>query len=317
MRLLDVSTYTLHTFYGDDIPPYAILSHTWLRDDEEVTFADIQSLQDLGETIALGQDVITRSGLDFPGTDKRRQWRTKPGVIKIQYLCDQAAKDGYAYAWIDTCCIDKTNTTELSEAINSMFDWYFNSGVCYAYLADVVEATHGDFLASRWWTRAWTLQELLASTRVEFYNTYWNYIGSKVTWAAEISCSTGIDEDTLHTPQKMFFKSIAQRMSWAAGRKAKRSEDRAYSLLGIFEISMAMQYGEGPRAFMRLQEEILKGNNDQTLFAWSFVPATIQRHFKIAIGESLMTDLRLRTRVDGLAILPARRRTLLKTAGDG
>lgn len=156
-----------------------------------------------------------------------------------------------------------------------MFDWYSNAGICYAYLLDIDHKNGASFMTSRWWTRAWTLQELLASKSVEFYDSQWRCIGSKSEHAAEISLWTGIDEGTLRDPRNMFFKSIAQRMSWAAGREAKRHEDRAYSLLGIFEISMSMQYGEGSRAFMRLQEEILKSNNDQTLFAWSFSPREV------------------------------------------
>ncbi|CAN9270779.1 unnamed protein product [Alternaria alternata] len=156
-----------------------------------------------------------------------------------------------------------------------MFQWYSNSKVCYVYLTDVFDQQNGNLMGSRWWSRAWTLQELLAPTDVRFYNVFWQRIGSKRDSILVITFDTGIDEETLRSPRRMFDKSIAQRLSWAAGRKAKRTEDRAYSLLGILGVNMAMQYGEGSGAFTRLQETILQDNNDQTLFAWSCVPKTI------------------------------------------
>lgn len=280
MRLLHIETLRLHTFYGNDIPPYAILSHTWLRDEEEVTFDDIQSIQADGAI-----------ALDMAAAGQHHLWTRKLGFKKMEYLCNQADTDGYQYVWIDTCCIQQSNSTELSEAINSMFNWYFNAAKCYAYLMDIDLASDASFLTSRWWTRAWTLQELLASRHLEFYDVKWQYSGSKSSQAAAISKRTGIDEETLQAPRKMFYKSIAQRMSWAAGRRAKRIEDRAYSLLGIFEISMSMQYGEGTGAFMRLQKEILKGNNDQTLFVWNLAPDAIPRILKDSHGRLTLHGL--------------------------
>lgn len=208
MRLLDVKTFILHAFYGERIPPYAILSHTWLQDDQEVTFTELNSAPML----------------------ENPAWLQKRGAAKIKFLCVQAARDGHSYAWIDTCCIDKTNSSELSEAINSMYQWYEKSRVCYAYLEDV-ENEQG-YLASRWWTRAWTLQELLAPKSVIFYDTYHRTIGSKASMAKQISTSVGIDEATLKNPYAMFSASVARRMSWAAHRQASRAEDLAYSLLG-------------------------------------------------------------------------------------
>jgi hypothetical protein len=195
------------------------------------------------------------------------------GFQKIEYTCHQAIQDGLHHVWIDTCCIDKTNSTELSEAINSMFQWYSKSRVCYVYLTDVSNQVEESFMGSRWWTRAWTLQELIAPTDVRFYNVLWQRMGSKKDSISIITSVTGIDRETLHSPLRMFDKSIAQRLSWAAGREAKRAEDRSYSLLGLLGVNMAMQYGEGgPGAFTRLQEAILQDNNDQTLFAWNCVP---------------------------------------------
>jgi len=137
MRLLDVNTLKLHTFYGDAIPRYAILSHNWLQDDEEITFQQIQD----------------------PDTCRHKQ-----GFRKIELLCEQAQRDDWRYAWIDTACIDKTNSSELSEAINSMFAWYRRAEVCYAYLADISDDAHKSYWNSRWWTRAW-----YATLKIEEY----------------------------------------------------------------------------------------------------------------------------------------------------
>lgn len=162
MRLLHVHSFALYTFYGDAIPGYVIFSHTWRSDSEEVTFAQLES---------------------------GPHWQTIPGARKIVYLCQQAAKDGYEWAWIDTCCINKSNNAELSQAINSMFRWYQNSAECYAYLADVSrEPTWIDqdtkiwsINKSRWWTRAWTLQELLAPRVVRVFDQNWQELGTKET----------------------------------------------------------------------------------------------------------------------------------------
>ncbi|KAJ4291745.1 hypothetical protein N0V90_009640 [Kalmusia sp. IMI 367209] len=238
MRLLNVHTKKLQAFYTD-IPAYAILSHTWLNDEDEVTFSQIQ----------------------VPSACK-----DMPGYRKIQFLCDQAAKDGLEYAWI----VRNTSSSELSEAINSMFRWYQLSEICYVYLADVKHRWIYDIFKSRWWTRSWTLQEFLASSNVVFYDADWRWIGRKVELASAISKRMGIDKTVLRDPQAMFSCSVAQRMSWAALRSAKRTEDIAYALLGIFDVNMSLRYGEGKKAFLRLQREIIKVQGDQSLFAWIF-----------------------------------------------
>ncbi|KAF2832179.1 hypothetical protein CC86DRAFT_275747, partial [Ophiobolus disseminans] len=246
MRLLHVKNFTLHTYYEDDAPPFAILSHTWLREDEEVSLASLLE----------------------PSNSDSMSWRDLPGAQKIIYLCKQAADDGLEYAWMDTCCIDKTNSVELGEAINSMFRWYQQSKTCYAYLIDVDEELGKKMTQSRWWNRAWTLQELVAPTVVHFYDKHWRPLGSKANLTQLVSSRSGIDHETLKQPDTMYVKSIAHRMSWAAHREATRLEDQAYSLLGIFDVNLSMQYGEGSTAFMRLQEKIMNKTNDQTLFAW-------------------------------------------------
>ncbi|KAI0690924.1 hypothetical protein C8T65DRAFT_745633 [Cerioporus squamosus] len=192
---------------------------------------------------------------------------------KIRRACDVAHAHGYQYIWIDSCCIDKTSSAELSEAINSMFTWYQNASVCYAFLADVPSeqnprAKNSDFGRSRWFTRGWTLQELIAPRSVVFLSKDWQIIGTKTTLANTIEAITTIPFSVLTFHIPLHDVSVAQRMSWASERKTTRVEDEAYSLMGIFDINMPTLYGEGQRAFNRLQEEILTRIPDQTLFTW-------------------------------------------------
>jgi hypothetical protein len=254
MRLLNVHTLKLHTFYGDAIPKYAILSHTWLAADEEVTFLQLQ-------------------------TQESSIWRRLPGAKKIFYTCQQARDDGHTWAWVDTCCIDKSNNAELSEAINSMFRWYQASDVCYVYLSDYVYRPNSDLFTSRWWTRAWTLQELVAPEHVRFFDARWQEIGTKSDRADDIASRVRIDVGTLRDSKRMYSQCVAQRMSWAAHREATREEDLAYSLLGIFNINMTMQYGEGEKAFIRLQQEITRTTGDMSIFAWGLDPRPFEDVF--------------------------------------
>jgi hypothetical protein len=240
MRLLNSTTLELEEFFDNRTPKYAILSHRWL--DDEVSLKDMQN-----------------------GTATR-----KAGYAKLKLCCDQAAKDGLQYAWVDTCCIDKTSSAELTEAINSMYRWYKNAEVCYAYLSDVQSSEvsgNSGFEESAWFTRGWTLQELIAPANVEFYNCTWHKLGTKDSLKDAISQITSINVAVLEGVDPENF-SIAKRMSWASKRTTTRIEDIAYSLLGIFGVNMPMLYGEGERAFIRLQEEIMKHSDDQSLFAW-------------------------------------------------
>ena len=234
MRLVHSTTLCLSEFSEADIPPYAILSHRW--EEDEASFQDMD-----------GRDA-----------DK------KAGYQKIKHFCRTAAEDGFEYVWVDICCIDKTNSSELSEAINSMYRWYKDSEVCYAYLSDVdsgedPHAPESSFSKSRWFTRGWTLQELIAPSIVVFYSSDWKEIGTNSSLQDVIEAVTGIHVSAFlgdHDDLRNF--SIAQRMSWAANRETTRTEDLAYCLLGLFDISMPMLYGEGEGAFIRLQEEIIK-----------------------------------------------------------
>ncbi|KAI9657952.1 MAG: hypothetical protein M1821_002609 [Bathelium mastoideum] len=176
---------------------------------------------------------------------------------------------------IDTCCIDKRSSAELSEAINSMYTWYQKAKICYVYLEDVfpdvnIMSNNNEFIHTRWATRGWTLQELLAPSDLVFYSANWAEIGRKDTPSPVLSTITGIDEDVLTGKKALEMTSIAKRMSWAARRNVTRPEDIAYCLMGIFSVNMPMLYGEGgTQAFLRLQEEIMKRSDDHSLFAWT------------------------------------------------
>jgi hypothetical protein len=244
---MDTRTLELKSFF-DEIPPYAILSHCW--EEEEVILSDLDDLE---------------------------RAKAKKGFSKIEKTCAQALKDGLDYCWLDQCCIDKSSSAELSEAINSMFDWYQRSSKCYAYLSDV-EGLH-DFAKSKWFTRAWTLQELLAPSSIQpneksgmdFFSRDWKFLGTKGRLSRKIASITGVAKEYLEG-LSLAGASISMRMSWAADRRATRAEDIAYSLLGLFDVNMPLLYGEGKlKAFRRLQEEIMKISEDETLFAWESV----------------------------------------------
>ena len=201
-------------------------------------------------------------------------WDHEHGLCrKIQKACEVARSEGYEYIWIDSSCINKESSSELSEAINSMYKWYGRADVCFVFLADVpddddVYAVDSAFRRSRWFRRGWTLQELIAPRRVLFFSSGWTFLGTKFSLVDVIQDVTQIDGDILLHNKSLNEASVAQRMSWASTRETTRIEDQAYSLLGIFAINMPTLYGEGEQAFRRLQEEILKRIPDQSLFAW-------------------------------------------------
>ncbi|RYN21419.1 hypothetical protein AA0119_g9356 [Alternaria tenuissima] len=296
MYLINTTTIKIRPFIGI-IPKYVILSHTW--DEDEVTFESMQ----------------------------RPNERTKAlkGYMKIKRCCEQAKQDGYRWAWVDTCCIDKRSSAELSEAINSMYRYYWGAEKCYAYLTDVGDENSGDrvpgigekrgweyiiygssadfshdinvgsadvaydpqepsvelprsvrpereifqFLNSRWFKRGWTLQELLAPATLEFYDQEWNMIGTKFSLATFIQVATEIQAQYILDRNAMKGASIGLRLSWASQRDTTRDEDQAYCLFGIMGVNMPLLYGEGKRAFYRLQVELLKNTMDHTIFAWS------------------------------------------------
>jgi hypothetical protein len=250
MWLLNTRTLQLHPFVTE-IPDYVILSHTW--GEREVSFDDI------GKPHA----------------------KSMTGYTKIFHCCDRAQRDGFEWAWVDTCCIDKRSSAELSEAINSMYKWYWDAAICYAFIADftlrgpatgrsrltTTEELRG-FQASRWFKRGWTLQELLAPDIVEFYDSNWSLIGTKSSLLESIHAVTEIETQHLLNRDTIERASIAARFSWASSRTTTRVEDMAYCLLGLVQVNMPMLYGEGERAFYRLQLEIIRQTNEHTIFAW-------------------------------------------------
>ncbi|KAH8588753.1 heterokaryon incompatibility protein-domain-containing protein, partial [Bisporella sp. PMI_857] len=248
MRLLHTKRLELQEFGGKEVPHYAILSHTWGKG--EVTLQDIK-------------DLKTNRAMKLLGYEK------------VSMACSVAAANRFEYIWIDTCCIDKTSSAELSEALNSMYRWYQEAEECYAYLADVSQysvnrvtgVTGPEFRKSKWFTRGWTLQELIAPLSVMFLDKQWQEIGTKSDLQRDISEITKIPGSFL-LGDDIRNASVAQRMSWASKRETTRTEDLAYCLMGLFGIYMPMLYGEGERAFIRLQEEIMRVSDDHSLFAW-------------------------------------------------
>lgn len=258
LHIIDVQTFEFKSYEEDAAPKYAILSHTW--GDDEVTYKDMRKY--------------------------REQAKLKAGYEEIKRCAELAIGENLKYFWIDTCCIDKSSSAELSEAINSMFRWYQNAAICFVYLADVQptllwgnpyqdaslylarDVCAVGFKDSRWFTRGWTLQELVAPKFLVFYSRGWVRIGTKQDLRPEITARTLIPYEVLATVG-FDHTSMAQRMSWASSRTTSRKEDMAYCLLGLFEVNMPLLYGEGKRAFMRLQEEIIKRSEDMSTFAWT------------------------------------------------
>ena len=191
----------------------------------------------------------------------------------------------------DTNCIDKSSSAELSEAINSMFVWYRDAVVCYAYLEDVEpspsNAAHNavSIKSSRWFTRGWTLQELLAPEEVLLYSRRWTKLGTKRSLAAIISDITRIPIHVLEG-DGLLSSSVAQKMSWLSTRSTTRVEDMAYCMLGIFDLNLPLLYGEGPKAFFRLQEEIIRVSNDSTIFCWSWIPEHVPKNWTSMLAPS-------------------------------
>ncbi|KAJ4366475.1 hypothetical protein N0V83_008111 [Neocucurbitaria cava] len=281
MRLLNVKTRRLEEFHGDTIPSYAILSHTW--GEEEVTFQDMTS----------------------------EDHKQKHGYRKIEGCCQAAAEQRILYVWVDSCCIDKSSSAELSEAINSMFKWYEASKVCFIYLEDLPAGLDpftldSAFRRSRWWTRGWTLQELLAPHHIIYFDSTWERVftsemgqelfkkidlpvrseevmdrterrpGDRIQTIIEqiryglITEITGIPGAVLAKELELSEVSAACKFAWASQRMTTRIEDKAYCLMGLLGVNMPLLYGEGEKAFVRLQEAVISSSDDISLLAWGF-----------------------------------------------
>lgn len=243
-------------FYDAQDLEYAILSHRW---GDEVDY----------------KEMVELTGLKKGERDKIRR---RGGYQKVLNSCKQADNDGIEWLWVDTCCIDKKSSSELSEAINSMYQWYENSKICYAYLHDFdgkslpTEPDNTRFPHSNgwpeWFSRGWTLQELIAPVKLQFVNARWQPIGDKESHASDLCKITRVPEAVFRDGLTSNRPCVAQIMSWAADRKTTRVEDQAYSLLGLLDVHMPMLYGEGKKAFQRLQLEIIRKSNDQSILAW-------------------------------------------------
>jgi hypothetical protein len=226
----------------DTTPQYAILSHRWGADADEVTFEDLS----------------------------KNTGKGKSGYKKLQFCGEQAATDGLQHFWVDTCCINNANKAEQSLAIQSMFRWYRNAARCYVYLSDVSaspltierEASpplwDQDFRRSEWFMRGWTLQELLAPDSVEFFSREWKRLGDRISLKSQIHEITSIPHAVLEGASLSQF-SVDERFRWRQDRRTKLEEDQVYSLSGLFSVDMAPVYGEGAKeAFRRLHDKIRK-----------------------------------------------------------
>jgi len=258
MRLLETSdgyTFSPKEFLDEDnIPAYAILSHTWGK--QEVTFQGL--IRDSKKNSSRVRNSIRRL----------RPRPSKVGYDKIRFCARQTHRDGLRYFWVDTCCINKQDYTELGKAINSMFRWYQNAAKCYVYLSDVSSAGQkdrnehpawlADFYISRWFTRGWTLQELLAPSAVEFFSKEGVCLGDRHGLKQHIHSITKIPLRALSRASLHEF-SVEERLSWVKGRETSCKEDKAYSMLGIFGVYLPLIYGEGYKnALGRLEEEIAR-----------------------------------------------------------
>ncbi|KAH8795608.1 heterokaryon incompatibility protein-domain-containing protein [Hyaloscypha finlandica] len=263
MRLINVHSMSVEEFIGRNIPPYGILSHTW--EGSEVSYDEMRV-----------------------GTA-----RSKEAFHKIEMTCKLASRDGLAYVWVDTCCIDKSSSAELTEGINSMFVWYKRATVCYVYLSDLESSADVSTALEdcRWFSRGWTLQELIAPQEVKFFDQNWQFKGCKNHLLEELSDITGISSTVLEHLDPLSSITVAARLSWAAYRETTREEDAAYCLLGIFDVNMPLLYGEGKKAFRRLQEEIIKAECDLSIFAWTAEPSQSgqpDRRYSSILAESPM-----------------------------
>ena len=264
-------------FYTDEPEKYAILSHRWTEKEP-------------GETAEVNYEEMVE--LANMNRKKQGEIRERAGYEKILRSCKEAGKNGFEWLWVDTCCIDKRSSAELFEAINSMYRWYEKSARCYAYLHDIPDLTfptepdserYPHYGWPEWFSRGWTLQELIAPDDVQFFNKDWRPIGDKKTHSSTLQAITRVPQNILTNGFSVTRPCVAQIMSWAAHRKTSRVEDQAYSLMGLLDVSIPMSYGEGKRAFQRLQLEIIRMSNDQSIFAWD-------PHGRIRRSGSVLAD---------------------------
>ena len=282
MWLLSTDRAELHFFPSPENVPggYAILSHVWGA--QEMSFQDIQQLR---KWYSAGGFKRALRLLEGPTrSTNSRDYASS----KVRQSCTIAERHGYKWIWNDTCCIDKSSSFDLSEVINSMYQYYSLAEVCYAFLEDVPKdgISIGDYFAfrnSRWHRRGWTLQELIAPSFLIFLSQDWEVLGTKADLADVLQSATGIPASVLRKETDLVSISVIERMTWASQRVTTRVEDEAYCLMGIFSINMTTLYGEGRQAFYRLQEKIMKRSVDTSLFLWG-KRDLLAWHFDFGLG---------------------------------
>ncbi|KAI0649791.1 hypothetical protein C8Q79DRAFT_348319 [Trametes meyenii] len=252
---------------------YAIISHVAVEGSDQ-SYQDILRIQN-SAALAYPED---RTAQRYP---QNNTVLSDAGVSPtIRRACQLADNAGYEYLWMSACCVDRTDDTELADALNNMWDWHSHASLCYAYLADVFPVNEdrvmsasglNQFRQSEWHKDPWTLLALGAPPKVVFLAQDWSVLGTKASLAVAIEEVTGIDKEVLRGEKGMHDASVARRMWWASKRRQPLAEeDFSYSLLGLFNVRMPISHGEGPHAFSRLQEEILHNTDDQSILAWHY-----------------------------------------------
>ncbi|KAI4157659.1 MAG: hypothetical protein LQ342_008106 [Letrouitia transgressa] len=296
LRLLDAQTFcaSLRSLKKRDLfatrfnpkaePSYAILSHRWCEGVENSDRTSNSLRRDKAHAVRKrpskrAREVTLQDLRRWSLGHLRRNAALRASLEKIRGCCGRALAEGQRYVWIDSCCIDRTNLFEVSESIRSMFRWYRDAACCFAYLWDVDgggagglrRKTEGQQEYSEWFSRGWTLQELLAPRRLLFFDSRWNKLGTRRGLAVEVERATGIPAKYVtdfagHAQEA----SVAMKMSWMARRSTTKEEDTAYCLFGIMGVSMDVRYGDGRKEFLRFQDKIMRepGLQDESIFAW-------------------------------------------------
>ncbi|KAG9309760.1 hypothetical protein JVU11DRAFT_10134 [Chiua virens] len=278
------------------IVKYAIFSHRWLAEGEP-TFQDMSMISTFAEALSRDDETVLAQTLVTHVPDIA----TRAGLHKFLLFCSKARSYHCRFAWSDTCCIHKDSSAELDESIRAMFRWYHNAYVCIVHLASSLASD--DIPTDEWFTRGWTLQELIAPESIKFYNREWRAFTDarndkdrrndtlplekrNPVWLAILRV-TNIPPGRLSYFSPGAF-DVAQRLSWAAGRRTTRIEDVAYALVGIFEIHMPVQYGEGRFAFQRLMEALLLRVQAYDIFIWTGPPSQYSAALPVSIEGYLV-----------------------------
>ncbi|KAG1775911.1 hypothetical protein EV702DRAFT_972316 [Suillus placidus] len=246
---------------------YGILSHWWL---------------DTGEPSY--QDMMEKK-LSGPSNNEVQS----PGYTKLQKCCEEARRLDLHFLWSDTCCIDKNSSAELDKSICSMFWWYRNSSICIAYLGGMTVIE--DLRLEEWFMRGWILQELLAARKIKFFNKDWQRLTKQDNDKEEDTPLMTVLQEVTRIPEAELIdflpipRYIDKQMTWAAQRITTWAEDVAYSLMGLFDVSLQIAYGEGgERAFRRLIEAIMQAGGDSSVLNWAGEPA--KHHASFALPAS-------------------------------